>query len=87
MSTLSLNPPVSGAAAARRPWYGRIPFVSRIGRELASGEPETLIAFLVILVTVLVLAVRTWGLVALGLTALAMVPVVFVLLITISLGK
>ena len=35
----------------------------------------------------LALAVKTWGLVALGLTALAAVPVMFVVLILLTLGK
>ena len=35
----------------------------------------------------LALAVKTWGLVALGLTALASVPVMFVVLILLTLGK
>lgn len=82
MSTLTLNPPTP-----RKAWYGRIPILSPIGRELAKGDTETVLSFLVILLTVLVLAVRTWGLVALGLTALACVPVVFVLLIAITVGK
>lgn len=69
-----------------RPRYGRIPLISRIGRELATGDTATVLAFLVILLTVLVMAIRTWGLVALGLTALAAVPVVFILLIAITLG-
>ncbi len=82
MSTLTLNPP-----AARRRWYARLPLISRIGRELATGETETVLSFLVILLTILVLAIRTWGLVALGLTAVAAVPVVFVLLIWLTVGK
>jgi hypothetical protein len=39
---------------------------------------------LVIVVTALVLALQTWGLVVLTLVALAMVPVMFVLLIIMS---
>jgi hypothetical protein len=39
---------------------------------------------LVILLTALVLAVKTWGLVALTLTALAMVPVMFAILIILA---
>lgn len=82
MSTFSLNPP-----APRKPWFTRIPLISQIGRELASGNTGTVLAFLVIVLTVLALAIRTWGLVVLGLTALACVPVIFVLLIAITVGK
>lgn len=82
MPTLTLALP-----ARRKPWYARIPLISPIGRELAKGDTETVLSFLVILLTVLVLAIRTWGLVALGLTALACVPVVFVLLIAVTVGK
>jgi hypothetical protein len=39
---------------------------------------------LVILLTALVLAVKTWGLVALTMTALALVPMMFTVLILIS---
>lgn len=39
---------------------------------------------LVILLTALVLAVKTWGIVALTMTALAFVPVMFVLLLVIA---
>jgi hypothetical protein len=48
--------------------------------------PDNIWYALVILLTVLVLAVKTWGLVALALTALAAVPVMFVLLIALTQG-
>ena len=51
------------------------------------GTCDNLLYFLVILVTLLVLAVKTWGLVALTMVALAAVPVCFALLILISVGK
>lgn len=41
---------------------------------------------LVILVTCLVLAVKLWGVVALAMTALALVPVMLITLIAITLG-
>jgi hypothetical protein len=56
-----------------------------IARDIARG-PDTIRYALVILLTVLVLAVKTWGLVALALTALAAVPVMFVLLIALTQG-
>jgi len=46
-----------------------------------------LVAVLLLAVVGLALAVKTWGLVALGLTALATVPVIFSVLILITVGK
>ena len=62
-----------------------IPVVGWIARDIARA-PDNLWYALVILLTVLVLAVKTWGLVALGLGALAAVPVMFLLLIAITRG-
>jgi hypothetical protein len=56
-----------------------------IARDIARG-PDTIRYALVILLTVLVPAVKPWGLVALALTALAAVPAMFVLLIAIPQG-
>ena len=49
-------------------------------------DKDSIYYALTILLTVVVLAVNTWGLVALTMTALAMVPVIFVLLIAITQG-
>jgi hypothetical protein len=72
---------------SRAPWYFRIPLLGWIARDLVHGGRENILYFLVILLTLLVLAVKTWGLVALGLTALATVPVIFATLILITIGK
>jgi hypothetical protein len=72
---------------SRAPWYFRIPLFGWIARDLVHGGRENILYFLVILLTLLVLAVKTWGLVALGLTALATVPVIFATLILITIGK
>ena len=48
--------------------------------------PDTIRYALVVLLTVLVPAVKTWGLVALALAALAAVPAMFVLLIALTQG-
>ena len=71
----------------RLPWYYRIPLFGWIARDVVHGGRENILYLLVILLTALVLAVKTWGLVALGLTALASVPVIFVLLFLITIGK
>lgn len=72
--------------ARRSPVYA-VPVFGWIARDLKEGGPDTIYYLLVALLTMLVLAVKTWGLVALTMTALAMVPVVMVLLILITVGK
>lgn len=62
-----------------------VPVVGWIARDIAH-DPDSIWYALVILLTILVLAVKTWGIMALSLAALAMVPVMFVLLILISRG-
>lgn len=63
----------------------RIPVFGPLARAIAQ-DPSTIFYLLVILLTLVVLAVKAWGLVALAMTALAMVPVMFVLLIAITQG-
>jgi hypothetical protein len=60
-----------------------IPIVGRIIRDV-EREIDTVYYLLTIFVTAVVLAVQTWGLPALVLTALAMVPVMFVLLVILA---
>jgi hypothetical protein len=62
-----------------------IPVFGWIARDIARG-PDNIWYALVILLTLLVLAVKAWGLVALALGALAAVPVMFVVLIAITRG-
>ena len=63
----------------------RIPFFGPLAQAIAR-DTSTIFYLLVILLTLVVLAVKVWGLVALAMTALAMVPVMFVLLIAITQG-
>ena len=51
------------------------------------GRLGPVLILTLILLALLVLAIKTWGLVALGLTAIATVPVVFLLLFLITIGK
>jgi hypothetical protein len=60
-----------------------IPVVGRVIREI-EREVDTIYYLLVIVLTAVVLAVQTWGLAALVLTALALVPVMFVLLVILA---
>lgn len=74
-------------STARRPWYFSIPVLGWIAHDLTYGTKDNILYFLVILLTLVVLAVKTWGLVALAMIALATVPVIFATLILITLGK
>lgn len=75
-----MTPPL----AARRNRLS-LPLITPLASALA--RDETLIFYLlVIALTGLVLAMKTWGLVALAMTALALVPLAFGLLIVLSLG-
>jgi hypothetical protein len=61
----------------------QIPVLSSIARDVAR-DVNVVYYLLVIAVTLLVLAVKTWGLVVLTMAALCMVPVMFALFIWIS---
>ncbi len=61
----------------------RVPVVGHVIRDV-EREADTIYYLLTIFVTVVVLAVQTWGLPALVLTAVALVPVMFVILITLA---
>jgi hypothetical protein len=60
-----------------------IPVIGRVIRDI-EREIDSVYYLLVIFITAIVLAVQTWGLPALVLTALAVVPVMFVLLIILA---
>lgn len=60
-----------------------IPVVGQVIRDI-ERDTNSIFYLLVIFVTAVVLAVQTWGLPALVLTALALVPVMFVLLVFIA---
>jgi len=61
-----------------------IPLFSALARDI--GRDVNIVFYLlVIALTLLVLAVKTWGLVALTMAALPMVPVMFAIFIWISL--
>tara|TARA_R110002124_G_scaffold58457_1_gene162775 strand:- start:144 stop:383 length:240 start_codon:yes stop_codon:yes gene_type:complete len=62
-----------------------LPIIGLIARDIAK-DPDAIFYALVIFVTIVVLAVKFWGLVALTMTALLLVPVIFILLILISVG-
>ncbi len=61
-----------------------LPLVGRVIRDI-ERDVDTVFYVIVIALTALVLAVQAWGLAALVLSAVALVPVIFVLLIWITL--
>jgi hypothetical protein len=63
--------------------FRAIPLIGGLVRAV-ERELDTIYYLLVIALTALVLAIQTWGLPALVLTALAMVPVMFVLLVILA---
>jgi hypothetical protein len=73
------------ATFARR-WYFHIPVLGWIARDLARDFHGNIWYAIVMLVSLVAIAVMTWGLPALGLVSLACVPVMFVLLIALTRG-
>lgn len=78
---------MTNTQAAPRPWFYSIPVFGWIAHDVIRGRQEKVYYLLVILFTLLVLAIRTWGLVALGLTAVASVPVVMTLIMVMALSR
>lgn len=70
----------------RNPFYS-VPVIGWIARDLIEGPEDTIYYLLVALLTLVVLAVMQWGVVALSMAALVMVPVVMVTLLLITIGK
>ena len=60
-----------------------IPIVGQVIRDI-ERDTSSIFYLLVIFITAVVLGIKTWGLPALVLTALALVPVMFVLLIILA---
>lgn len=61
--------------------------VAHAAHDAAESRYGWLYALVALFVAGMALAVKTWGLVALGLTAVAFVPVMMLILIAITLGK
>jgi hypothetical protein len=79
MTTATLAKPDRIARALRA-----LPVIGRVIREV-EREVDTIYYLIVIALTALVLAVQAWGLAALVVTAVALVPMIFVLFIFITL--
>lgn len=64
----------------------RLPVLGRIAREIAEGDADNKWYLLVAILSAVGVAVLTWGLPALVVTAVAAVPVCFLMLVLISRG-
>jgi len=81
-------PSQTAATARKEPilWVLRkIPVVRHVIRDIERDQ-TTIYYLLVALLTVLVLCIKAWGVVALAMAALIMVPIMFICLIAITLG-
>ncbi|MCF2903628.1 hypothetical protein L0666_01385 [Octadecabacter sp. CECT 8868] len=81
MSILTPLPPA--LPLYQRAFYA-LPLVGWLARDVAFGDADNIYYFLVIFFTVVVLAVSTWGLPALVIIALTLVPIIMVLLAFIA---
>ncbi|MEH7829549.1 hypothetical protein [Gemmobacter denitrificans] len=72
-------------SADRPTGFARLPLIGFIARDIAR-DINVVFYLLTIFATIMVLAVMKWGIMALSLTAVALVPVYFVILIAITRG-
>ena len=71
---------------ARRTFYA-IPVIGWIARDLAEGGSDNIYYLLVAVLSLWAIAVMTWGLPALTLTALALVPAIVATLVLLTIGR
>lgn len=81
MRILTPVPPTLSLSA--RAFYA-IPVIGWIARDVIFGDKDNIWYALVIILTAFLLAITTWGLPALVLSALALVPLCFLVLIVMS---
>lgn len=84
MSITHTNPP--SISLATRAFY-KLPIIGWIARDVAEGGITNLYFAIVAFVSLWGISILTFGLPGLYLPALALVPVMFVMLIWISLGR
>lgn len=83
-TTTDMSPATGPTPSATGRVLRALPVVGRVIRDV-EREVDTIYYVFVILLTALVLAIQAWGLAALVVTAVALVPVIFCLLICITL--
>lgn len=81
---MTLLTPVPPASPLPQRLFYAIPVIGWIARDVAFGTSDNIWYALVIALTAVVLAVAAWGLPALVLIAVALVPVCFALLIALA---
>ena len=64
-----------------------LPIFGWIARQIAEDTDARIWAVLVLVVLLVAAAVATWGVVALGLIALSLVPVIYAVLLLLTVGK
>ncbi len=70
---------------SRATGFSGLPLIGFLARDIAR-DVNIVFYLLIIALTALVLAVKIWGIVALAMSALALVPIIFILLIAITRG-
>lgn len=81
---MSILTPIPPATPLLQRALFRVPVLGWIARDVAFGSHDNIWYALVIFVTAVVLSVATWGLAALVMVALTLVPVMFAFLIVFS---
>ncbi|REC58976.1 hypothetical protein DRV84_01795 [Rhodosalinus sediminis] len=71
---------------ARRAFYA-VPVIGWIARDLAEGGSDNIYYLLVAVLSLWAIAVMTWGLPALTLTAVALVPAIMATLVLLTIGR
>lgn len=71
---------------ARRAFYA-IPVIGWIARDLVEGGSDNIYYLLVAVLSLWAIAVMTWGLPALALPAMALVPAIIATLVLLTIGR
>ena len=79
--------PPTFAAPIKGAWFYKIPIFGWIARDIAQGDVNNIYFALIAFVSLWGISTLTFGLPGLYLPALALVPVCFIVLIWISLGR
>ncbi len=74
------------ADTPRTPFVYRLPVIGALAREWAEGHPDFPYFLLLAFVSAWACAVAIWGLPALVITAVGLVPLMFVMLVLITRG-
>lgn len=85
MTALLSSPPTRQHHSILTRCLRALPIIGWIARDMSKGV-DNVFAAILIFVTGVVLAVHVWGIVALALTAVMAVPVMFLILIRLTLG-